>query len=176
MTFEIEVNGRTMPVSVERVKGETRQFRVTIAGQAHLVDAVRLGDGALSLLLPTDTTVSSGGSSHHVTIAEGPAAGELSLAFPGATVQATVNGRRVRHAAESAGAAGVQRVLAPMPGRVLRVLVAPGSEVAARQPLVVVEAMKMENELSSPKAGHVKEVLVAEGQSVEAGRLLVIVE
>jgi biotin carboxyl carrier protein len=63
-----------------------------------------------------------------------------------------------------------------MPGRVLRILVAPGGEVAARQPLIVVEAMKMENELSSPKAGHVKDVLVAEGQSVEAGRLLVIVE
>jgi biotin carboxyl carrier protein len=59
---------------------------------------------------------------------------------------------------------------------VLRVLVAPGDEVTAHQPLVVVEAMKMENELSSPKPGRIKDVAVAEGMSVEAGRLLVVVE
>ena len=63
-----------------------------------------------------------------------------------------------------------------MPGRVVRVLVKAGDEVAARQGLVVVEAMKMENELTSPKAGRVKEVSVSEGTSVESGRLLVIVE
>ena len=63
-----------------------------------------------------------------------------------------------------------------MPGRVVRVLVKPGDEVAARQGLVVVEAMKMENELAAPRAGRVKEVAVTEGQSVEAGRLLVVVE
>lgn len=197
MTFEIELNGRTRAVSVERVKdaeeknGATtgsaaRRFRITIDGEAQIVDAVRLADGALSVLLPQvqadDSSASgascdaSGGASHYVAITEGPAAGDLTLAFPGATVQASVNGRRVRRGGEAAGAAGEQRLLAPMPGRVLRVLVAPGVEVAARQPLIVVEAMKMENELSSPKAGHVKDVLVAEGQSVEAGRLLVIVE
>ena len=64
--------------------------------------------------------------------------------------------------------------MAPMPGRVVRVLVKPGDTVAARQGLVVVEAMKMENELRSPRAGRVKEVAVAEGESVEAGRLLVM--
>jgi biotin carboxyl carrier protein len=184
VTFEIELNGRTRAVSVERVKdtangsapggSASRQFRVTIDGEPHLVDAIRLADGALSLLLPHGQQ--DGGASHHVAITEGPAAGDLTLVFPAATVQATVNGRRVRRSSEAAGAAGEQRILAPMPGRVLRVLVAPGVEVAARQPLVVVEAMKMENELSSPKAGHVKDVLVTEGQSVEAGRLLVIVE
>ncbi|MBP1605772.1 MAG: gcdC 2, partial [Acidobacteria bacterium] len=48
--------------------------------------------------------------------------------------------------------------------------------VAARQPLVVVEAMKMENELASPRAGRVREVVVSAGESVEAGRLLAVVE
>jgi biotin carboxyl carrier protein len=66
--------------------------------------------------------------------------------------------------------------MAPMPGRVVRVLVAPGDEVAARQGLVVVEAMKMENELGSPKAGRVKDVQVSAGQSVDAGRVLVVIE
>jgi biotin carboxyl carrier protein len=73
-------------------------------------------------------------------------------------------------------AAGTQQVLAPMPGKVVKVLVKPGDDVKARQGLVVVEAMKMENELRSPKDGRVAEVLVTEGASVEAGRLLVVVE
>ena len=63
-----------------------------------------------------------------------------------------------------------------MPGKVVKVLVRAGDEVKARQGLVVVEAMKMENELRSPKDGRVSEVLVAEGASVEAGRPLVVVE
>jgi len=56
------------------------------------------------------------------------------------------------------------------------VLVAAGDVVEARQPIVVVEAMKMENELRSPKAGRVKDVGVTAGASVEAGRVLVVVE
>ena len=63
-----------------------------------------------------------------------------------------------------------------MPGKVVKVLVSPGDEVKARQGLVVVEAMKMENELRSPKDGRVREVAVTEGMSVVAGRLLVVVE
>ena len=63
-----------------------------------------------------------------------------------------------------------------MPGRVVRVLVAAGDQVTARQPVIVVEAMKMENELRSPKAGRVKDVAVAPGMSVEAGRVLVVIE
>jgi biotin carboxyl carrier protein len=63
-----------------------------------------------------------------------------------------------------------------MPGRVVRVLVAVGDEVAAKQAVVVVEAMKMENELRSPKAGRVKDVSVTPGTSVDAGRVLVTIE
>jgi biotin carboxyl carrier protein len=175
VTFEIEVNGRTRSVSVERTKhdgGAGVAFRVIVEGTPHLVDAVRIDGGALSFI-PLDG--GSAGRSHRVAISEG-AAGELTLALADGTVRATVNGRRSRRGAEVAGTAGEQRILAPMPGKVLRVLVQPGQDVAARQPLVVVEAMKMENELSSPRAGRVKEVVAVEGQSVEAGRILIIVE
>jgi biotin carboxyl carrier protein len=72
--------------------------------------------------------------------------------------------------------AGTQQVLAPMPGKVVKILVKAGDEVKARQGLVVIEAMKMENELRSPKDGRVSDLLVTEGASVEAGRLLVFVE
>ena len=71
---------------------------------------------------------------------------------------------------------GPQRIVAPMPGKVVRVLVKAGDEVKARQGLVVVEAMKMENELRAARDGRVREVSVAEGQSVDAGAVLLIVE
>jgi len=63
-----------------------------------------------------------------------------------------------------------------MPGRVEKELVAPGDAVAARQPLVIVEAMKMENELRAPRAGTVASVRVSDGQSVEANAVLVVIE
>ena len=62
-----------------------------------------------------------------------------------------------------------------MPGRIVRVLVGVGDRVAARQPVVVVEAMKMENELRSPRDGVVTEVLVAPGAAVESGAVLIVV-
>ncbi|MEO6214238.1 MAG: biotin/lipoyl-containing protein, partial [Vicinamibacterales bacterium] len=116
--------------------------------------------------------------SREVQVAPAAAHGELLITLGGRTVAATVNGRRTGRAGVEGGAVahGQQAVVAPMPGRVLRVLVAAGDEVAARQAVVVVEAMKMENELRSPKAGRVKEVSVAPGTSVETGRVLIVVE
>ena len=103
--------------------------------------------------------------------------GEWFVQLPKVDVTASINGRRFGHGRQSdGGAQGERRVSAPMPGRIVRVLVRAGDTVAAGQALVVVEAMKMENELKSPKAGRVKEVSVAEGTSIEAGRLLVVVE
>lgn len=172
MTFEVDVNGRTRSVSVERLAGSSR-FRVTVDGRAHDVDAVRIGEFGLSLLADGEAAVS-----REITVAPSGARGALLVGLDGRTVAASVNARRTgRGPAEGGGHAhGEQAVAAPMPGRVVRVLVAPGDEVAARQGVVVVEAMKMENELRSPKAGRIKEVAVSPGMSVEAGRVLVVVE
>jgi biotin carboxyl carrier protein len=172
LTFEIEINGRSRAVSVERI-GASGLFRVTIDGDPIVVDAQRTGDYGLSLLFPE--------SAHEATtvqIAPGPAPGTLLAYLSGRTAAASVNGRRTgRGGAEAGGSThGEQQIVAPMPGRVVRVLVAPGDTVEARQPIIVVEAMKMENELRSPKAGRVKDVGVAAGASVEAGRVLVVVE
>ena len=104
-------------------------------------------------------------------------AGEMLVTLGGRLAVVTVNGRRARRAADTARHAhGEQPVVAPMPGRVVRVLVAPGDHVTARQSVVVVEAMKMENELRAPKGGRVKDVSVSPGTSVEAGRVLVVIE
>jgi len=82
-----------------------------------------------------------------------------------------------RGAGTARGAAGgPARVQAPMPGKLVRVLVRAGQDVGAGQGLVVMEAMKMENEIRAPRAGRVKEAPVQEGQAVETGALLVLLE
>ena len=83
---------------------------------------------------------------------------------------------RQKKAGPGAQTTGPQRVISPMPGKVVRVLVKAGDEVKARQGLVVVEAMKMENELRAGRDGRVRDVAVAEGQSVDAGAVLLVVE
>ncbi len=85
--------------------------------------------------------------------------------------------RRLSHAAIAGTlAAGRAAVIAPMPGRVVRILVEVGAEVEAGAGLIVVEAMKMQNELKSPKAGIVTAVNVETGAAVNAGDTLVVVE
>lgn len=101
-------------------------------------------------------------------------------------VYASVNGRRVpveirdpRARARGGGAislAGPQSISSPMPGKVVRLLVAEGEEVEAGQGLLVVEAMKMQNEIKSPKAGRVAAIRVREGAPAGAGATLVVVE
>ena len=78
--------------------------------------------------------------------------------------------------AAGAGAAGPQQIKAPMPGKVVRVLVEAGAAVEAGQGIVVVEAMKMQNEMKSAKAGTVQQVLVKGGTTVVAGEVLAIIE
>jgi biotin carboxyl carrier protein len=170
MTFDIEINGRARTISVERAAAG--RYRVIVDGDAHVVDAARIGSFGLSLLMD------GGGLSREVQISPGSAPGEMLMRLDGLSATALVDGRRSGRASADGGthARGEQAVVAPMPGRVVRLLVSRGDDVAARQGVVVVEAMKMENELRSPKAGRVKEVTVAAGASVEAGRVLVVIE
>lgn len=72
-------------------------------------------------------------------------------------------------------AEGRQQVIAPMPGKVVRLLVSQGQKVETGQGLIVVEAMKMQNEIRSPKSGIVEKIVVVEGQTVNAGEPLAVV-
>ena len=168
MKFDVEVAGRERSITVERI-GDTGRFRIVLNGQAHDVEASPI-DLGLSIVFLAD------GRSLDAAATPG-SGGDWLVQLPHLDVSAVVDGRRhVRGRQGAAGGPGQQRVTAPMPGRVLRVLVKPGDQVAHRQGLVVVEAMKMENELTAPKAGIVTEVAITEGISVEAGRLLVVIE
>ena len=168
MKFDVEVAGRLCTVVVERL-AETGRFHVLIDGRVHDLEARHTDLGLSILFSDGNRSVDAAATPHN--------GGEWLVQLPHVDVPVVVDRQRhARGGQRTAGGAGQQRVTAPMPGRVLRVLVKPGDEVAHRQGLVVVEAMKMENELTAPKAGKVTEVAVTEGMSVEAGRLLVVIE
>jgi biotin carboxyl carrier protein len=168
MTFEVEIRGRARRVTIDPI-GDAR-FRVTIDGTARIVDARRLGEFGLSIV-DVDT-----GVSHAALIAPGSTAGESQVWLDGDVAVASVDGRRSKRRHADRRAEGAQEILAPMPGRVVRLLVGVGDAVEARQPVVVIEAMKMENELRAPKAGRVTQVAVSQGAPVEAGRVLIVIE
>jgi biotin carboxyl carrier protein len=115
--------------------------------------------------------------SHEVTIAPDAVSGQLIVRVGTTPIRVTLNGRRRwgRKDDGAHGSSGPQRIVAPMPGKVVRVLVARGDVVRARQGLVVIEAMKMENELRASRDGTVTEVQAREAMSVEAGTLLVVI-
>ena len=163
MRFEIEAAGRVRSVEIER---QGKSYVVRVDGQPHAVDVARTGS-SWSLLIGT--------RSYEIAFVQRPG-GETVVYVDGPPVMT----RRAGLIRSTGGApdarVGPQPIVAPMPGRILKVLVKTGDAVAARQGLVVVEAMKMENELRSPKAGTVAEVRVTEGMSVEANAVLVVVD
>jgi biotin carboxyl carrier protein len=174
MTFDIEVNGSVHPVSVER---DGDLYRVSVDGRTRVVDLAWVDRSTLSLIFAREEA-----TSHEVAIAQRLEPGELEVHLRAGVVYARLEGKNRARSRRPAGiepfatSVGAQDIVAPMPGKIVRVLVAPGDQVTVRQGLVVVEAMKMENELRSPKDGRVKDVRVEQGMSVEAGRVLVVVE
>ncbi len=175
MTFEVEVAGRTFTVAVERTDRPDR-FRVTLDGASRVIDVSRAGDFGLSLLTGPEAGTAAFSASSDFQIVPGAGHGELLVGLQGRGIGVTVNGRRSAHAEGALHGHGQVTIVAPMPGRVLRVLAAAGDEVEAGQPVIVIEAMKMENELRAPRAGRIKEMVVAPGTSVDAGRVLAVIE
>jgi biotin carboxyl carrier protein len=126
------------------------------------------GDGTYSVLIE--------GRSYRVTL---PAAATASREFivNGRTLTVEVHDpRKLRGRGSAAHSSGRQTIAAPMPGRVIRILVEAGQAIEAGQGLIVVEAMKMQNEMKSPKAGKVLEVKTATGAAVSAGDALLVIE
>ena len=184
MTFEVETaSGRR----VVQLTGDQGRYEATVDGRRWAVDAARAGGGVWSLIVDRAGGGRAARRSQAVTVVEA-ARGELTVLVNGRAMPVRVPGplatagwaRRARHGWRAALPAdttiGPQQIVAPMPGRVVKVLVKPGDAVRARQGLVVVEAMKMENELRASRAGIVREVRVAQGAPVEANAVLVILD
>lgn len=176
MQYEVEVGGRVRNVTVART-GDT--FAVAIDGHARQVEVTRIDGCSLSLIVDSvrrkDITVSAEPGANRLTVLVGTTPVPVVLnGAPNGALSCRVRGR----ASAGAGAAGSgpQRVIAPMPGKIVRILVRVGETVRARQPVIVVEAMKMENELGAGRDGAVAEIHTAEGVSVDAGALLIVIQ
>jgi len=168
MRYYATLGGRERVVDVETLGAA--QYRVAIdGGEPRVVDAERVEGTTLHLLLA--------GRSHEVELSEDEGAVVVRLGDVERRIE-LVDERRRRLASPGAlGKVSGRSVLkAPMPGKVVKLLVAVGDEVSEGQGLVLIEAMKMENELRSPKAGRVVSIAVAEGRTVEGRAELVVVE
>jgi biotin carboxyl carrier protein len=184
MTFDVAIGDRLRTVGIVR-KGAL--LHVDVDGRVHIVDARRVSDSIVSMLVRLDgsteavRSIDAAFAQSTGSARSGQAAsGDLDVHLDGLTIPVEIRpagsfGRLKREGAGGHGG-GPQRVIAPMPGKVVRVLVGAGDTVTARQGLVVVEAMKMENELRAARDGRVREVAVKEGQSVDAGTVLLTVE
>jgi len=167
MAFIAKLGARSYTVEIEEVGRSL--YRIAVDGNEFLVDGKKTGLTNYSLIVDNrsfevdvDITedeyrVLVDGRSYHVDL---------------------VDERRVRLGGAQPGIQleGRQQVSVPMPGKVIAVLAGEGDRVEKGQGLVIVEAMKMENEVRSPIAGEVKEVRVKAGDALEAGALLMVVE
>ncbi len=163
MKITARVGEAVHEVNVERVE---KDFVVEIDGETRTVNADKLEGDFYSIL--------SEGVSYEVSV---EVAGDGYIIRHGASEQQVRFTDPSRQAREMSGAKeGPQIVESVMPGKVVRVLVKAGDTVTEGQGLVVVEAMKMENEIVSTKDGKVTEIKVSPGQAVESGGALVVVE
>jgi biotin carboxyl carrier protein len=144
-------------------------WKVLLDGQAIVVDAASITQNTFSILL--------GGESYEVSVAPTPD-GMLKLLTGSQEFLAEVVDPRAWRGRRGKGleAEGRKEVASAMPGKVIRLLVKAGDKVETGQGLVIVEAMKMQNEIRSPKSGIVGRLFAKEGQSVNAGEILAWVE
>jgi biotin carboxyl carrier protein len=170
--FAVEIAGAERDVTVEKLDGA--RVRVTHGGRARVFEAVRVANGPRA---STWSLLPEGGGRQTLVDVDGVAP-DLTITHDNRSLPIKLTSARAKVAGRAAPPpkVGASAVLSPMPGKVVKVLVAVGDEVKSGQGVVVVEAMKMENELKSPKDGKVKAVAVKEGQPVEAGQSLVTLE
>jgi len=175
-TYFVTVDGEEHQVELQQQQDGL--YQMTLDERARQVDARATSGAALSLIIDgvsydADIELAKGKADDDLTR-------RLNVRVHGAVVPAEVLDARSRSLREIAGAAGAaggrQEIIAPMPGKVVKLLVEQGAEVSSGQGLVVVEAMKMENELTSPVDGKVTSISAEAGTAVDGGTVLMIVE
>ena len=162
MLFDATLGGKTTRVEVRETQG---RYHVTMGDRVLDLDLVRTGPADLSVLVD--------GASHDVAVektSEGFGVVIRGDRFD-VDLKDAVKGAAIGKVAHT----GPLKLTAPMPGKIVKVLVAPGEAVEAGRGVLVMEAMKMENELKVSRAGAVQEIKVKEGQAVEMGALLLVI-
>jgi biotin carboxyl carrier protein len=165
MLYDATIDGRNYRLELEHIAGD---WRCRVDGREILVDAVLTRGDVLSVLID--------GKAYEIKRERTPTETHLwvgSVCYAAAVRDPrSLRSRRVGMGDDK----GPKKLLAPMPGKVVRVLVEEKSEVQAGQGVLVMEAMKMQNEIKSPKKGVVQQIVVGVGASVNAGDVLAIVD
>ena len=167
MIYEVTIAEKTYRVELVRA-GEDGAWACKLNGRDFPMDVVAVQEGVLSLL--------TNGKSYEVK--QEIVGAETNVAVGHERFPVTVRDPRSFRSRSRAGASeqGVKKITAPMPGKVVRILAAVGAQVEAGQSVIVIEAMKMQNELKAPKTGTVKKINAVEGAAVEAGQSLAEIE
>jgi biotin carboxyl carrier protein len=164
MKMEVQIDGKTHRVELIEARDLMRWFA---DGRPLDADGKEVSPGVYSILVQ--------GQSFEVRVERIGA--ELRAIAQGREYRLAISDSREwkKNRAGAAEAEGRQQVLAPMPGKVVRVLVATGDQVQVGQGLMVIEAMKMQNEIRTPKSGKIERLSVTGGQTVNAGEVVAVV-
>lgn len=154
--------------TIDIIEETSNVFTVSIDGKTSTVDFARMGDNLYSIIID--------GRSYDIDITEKGDNFSVLMGGDHYDVEVLDEMKRLMKLRTSAGLEGRQVIEAQMPGMIWKVLVEPGQEVEAGQPLMILVAMKMENEIKAPKAGVVQELFVKPDQTVAAGDKLAVVE
>ena len=170
MRYQVDISGKTHQLDLEKASAPQQPYRwvCRLDGREIVVDAVQTGAGTLSLVID--------GKSFEIRREK---EGEIQqLGVRGKKYDVTLQDARSLKSRKRTGSAdaGPLRLTASMPGKVVRVLAKEGDVLNAGMGIVVVEAMKMQNELRSPKEGTLKKMLAREGMNVNAGDVLAVLE
>lgn len=164
MIYDIAIGEKNYRLELDRPDGE---WSCRLEGRTVQVDAILIRPGLLSLRLAD--------KSYEVKCV--PLANRLKIWVGQNSVDVEVRDpRSLRGRVRANDERGAKKLVAPMPGKVVRILVEQGVDVEAGAGIMVVEAMKMQNEVKSPKKGTVQKLLVSQGAAVNAGDVLAIVE
>jgi len=169
MKYSVRTPRQVFQVEVE---GRPPRYELVIDGRRFQVDAANLGDDSLlTMLLDSESILA------HTRLADARR-GLYEISIAGKYARLEVLGELASAAEKMAETRALDRFVleAPMPGLVVAVRVQPGDSVQVGTPLVVMEAMKMQNELASEVAGTVREVRASVNQAVESGYELVVIE
>ncbi|MEO8500261.1 MAG: biotin/lipoyl-containing protein [Vicinamibacteria bacterium] len=161
MFFDATTGEKSARIEVRQVQG---RYHVTVGERTLELDWVRTGEQEASVLID--------GASHDITVDKTPEG--YGVLIRGDRFDVDLKDA-VKGVALGKVAHGPLKLTAPMPGKIVKVLVASGEAVEAGRGVLVMEAMKMENELKASRAGTVQEIKVKEGQAVEMGALLLVI-
>lgn len=165
MTYDVSIDGKRYRLELSRAEGG---WDCRLDGRTVHIDAVLARRDVLSVIVD--------GKAHEIKRER--TATNTYLSVGSAPYLAELRDpRSLRDRRDGAGdQQGPQKLIASMPGKVVRVLAQPNSEVEVGEGVIVVEAMKMQNEIKSPKKGRVRNILTSVGATVNAGDVLAIVE